>query len=314
MVDIYGKHAQLSVVRPDTLQQIAHALASPVRLDMIRVLGQRVLNVGELAAELNLPMSTAALNVKILEDAGLIKTETQPGIRGSMKLCSRRLDTVEISLKPPEEQSSSCLTMEMPIGGYSAAEDIQSTCGLASATNIIGAMDYPMSFYESERFNAQLVWLRQGFLEYRFAVVKMEEITIDWLGLSLEACSEAPMYRDPWKSDIAVEINGVRLGLWTCPCDCGGRRGVLTPQWWDDLSTQFGFLKTWQVDDSGTTLDKAPLSGVTLEQLHLQERPYISVRIGVPADAQNVGGLNLFGEGFGDFAQGLILRVGYHIQ
>ena len=313
MADILGKHAQLSVTRPETLQQIAHALSSPVRLDMLRVLGRSNLNVGELAAQLNLPMSTAALNVKILEDAGLIQTETQPGIRGSMKLCSRRLDTVEISLKPPDDQPSSCLLMEMPIGGYSAAEDIRPTCGLAGAANLIGAMDYPMSFYEAERFHAQLVWLRQGFLEYRFAVAKMEQITIDWLELSFEACSEAPMYRDPWKSDIAVEINGVRLGMWTCPCDCGGRRGVLTPMWWDDLSTQFGFLKTWRVDDSGTTLDKAPLSGVTLEQLHLQEHPYISIRIGVPADAQNVGGLNLFGEDFGDFAQGLILRVGYHI-
>ncbi len=314
MTEICGKHAELSVTRPETLQQIAHALASPVRLEMIRVLGRRIMNVGELAAELKLPMSTAALNVKILEDAGLIKTETQPGIRGSMKLCSRRLDSVDISLQPPEEQPSSCLTMEMPIGGYSSAEDIQPTCGLADSANIIGVMDYPMSFYEPERFRAQLVWLRQGFLEYRFAMARMEQITIDWLELSFEACSEAPMYRDPWKSDIVVEINGVRLGLWTCPCDCGGRRGVLTPSWWDDLSTQFGFLKTWRVDDSGTALDKNPLSGVTLKQLHLRETPYISVRIGVPGDAQNIGGLNLFGEGFGDFAQGLILRVGYHIQ
>ena len=50
-----------------------------------------------------------------------------------------------------------------------------------------------------------------------------------------------------------------------------------------------------------------------LEQLQLQKNPYISVRIGVPADAANVGGLNLFGEKFGDFAQTLTLRLGYHM-
>ena len=141
----------------------------------------------------------------------------------------------------------------------------------------------------------------------------MSMLVPDWLEISFEACSEAPLYRDPWKSDIALEINGVRLGIWTCPSDCGGRRGALTPEWWNELNTQFGFLKTWRVDASGTTLDKEPVSGVVLEQLKLQKNPYISVRIGVPADAANIGGLNLFGEKFGDFAQTLTLRLGYHL-
>ena len=67
------------------------------------------------------------------------------------------------------------------------------------------------------------------------------------------------------------------------------------------------------MDASGTTLDKEPVSGVVLEQIKLQNNPYISVRIGVPADAANIGGLNLFGEKFGDFAQTLTLRLGYHL-
>ncbi len=313
MSEIQGKHAELSIVRPEALQQIAHALSSPVRLEIMRVLGGKCMNVGEIAAALDLPMSTAALNVKILEEAGIINTQNQPGVRGSMKVCSRRLDTINISLDPPWEQADTCLSMTMPIGCYSIAEDIEPTCGLAGETNVIGEMDYPMSFYEPDRFRAQLIWFRRGFLEYRFAVAKMGMIIPDWLEISFEACSEAPLYRDPWKSDIALEINGIRVGVWTCPSDCGGRRGALTPEWWSDLNTQFGFLKTWRVDATGATLDKEPVSGVTLEQLQLQKNPYISVRIGVPADAANVGGLNLFGEKFGDFAQTLTLRLGYHM-
>lgn len=42
-------------------------------------LGIHTLSVGELAQALDIPMSTAALSVKILEEAGIITTETQPG-------------------------------------------------------------------------------------------------------------------------------------------------------------------------------------------------------------------------------------------
>ena len=122
------------------------------------------------------------------------------------------------------------------------------------------------------------------------------------------------MYRDPWKSDIVVEINGKRLGTWTCPSDCGGRRGLLTPNWWSDTSTQYGFLKNWRVDRSGSYLDNQRLSDVCLDDLELGRQPYIGVRIGVPADAEYVGGLNLFGEQFGDYPQSLVLRIGYRLD
>ena len=141
MSEIQGKHAELSIVRPEALQQIAHALSSPVRLEIMRVLGGKCMNVGEIAAALDLPMSTAALNVKILEEAGIINTQNQPGVRGSMKVCSRRLDTINISLDPPWEQADTCLSMTMPIGCYNIAEDIEPTCGLAGETNVIGEMD-----------------------------------------------------------------------------------------------------------------------------------------------------------------------------
>ena len=137
---------------------------------------------------------------------------------------------------------------------------------------------------------------------------------IEWLELSFEACSEAPMYRDPWESDIAVSINGKRLGIWTCPCDCGGRQGKLTPSWWPALSTQFGFLKTWRVTDQGSYLDGVHIGDVTIADLNIEGKPYISATIEVPEDAQHVGGINLFGHWFGDYPQALMLRLGYHMR
>ena len=314
MDEIQGKHVDLSLAKPDMLYRFAHALASPVRIRIMQALCNSSMNVGELSQALDIPMSTTALAVKTLEEAGLITTETQPGARGSMKLCSRRIDTMNVDLGPEDKKEGSVLSMHMQLGGYSIAEGIRSTCGIAGEKAIIGEMDNPAVFYSTERFDAQLIWFRQGLLEYRFSFQQMDKIEIEWLEFSVEACSEAPMYRDPWESDIAVSINGKRLGIWTCPCDCGGRQGKLTPGWWPALSTQFGFLKTWRVTDKGTYLDGSRISDVTIGDLGIREQNYIAAAIEVPPDAEHAGGINLFGNWFGDYPQALILRLGYRLR
>ena len=56
------------------------------------------------------------------------------------------------------------------------------------------------------------------------------------------------------------------------------------------------------------------ISDVTIDDLAIGQNDYISVAISVDADAENVGGINLFGEHFGDHPQALILRLGYHMK
>ena len=314
MDGIRGKHLELNIENEDELYRFAHALASPVRIQIIRALGEQSMNVGELSQKLEIPMSSAALAVKTLEQAGLIMSEMQPGAPGAMKICSRKTDTVSISLMLPEAQNANVLTLQMPIGGYSLAEGIQPTCGIVGDSTYICDMDDPSGFYVTGRFGAQLIWFRQGMLEYRFSYQQMDKMEIEWLELSFEACSEAPMHRDPWKSDIEVAINGKRLGIWTSPCDCGGRHGRVTPAWWSELSTQYGFLKAWRVTTEGSFVENERIGDVDIDALNLQGQRYISVRIGVPEDAQNVGGINLFGEGFGDHPQGIVLRLGYRLR
>ena len=86
-----SKHISFSLSQIERLCQVAKALSSPLRVKMIGLLASRSMNVNELAEALSMPVSTAALNVRQLEEAGLISTEIQPGIRGAMKLCSRRI-------------------------------------------------------------------------------------------------------------------------------------------------------------------------------------------------------------------------------
>lgn len=313
MINIQGKNLEISISNKQDLCTIARALSNPVRVDILSLLSKKNMSVAELALALDVPMSTISLSVSVLEEAGLIAAELQPGKRGSMKLCSSRLDNVSIKLVRDEEVKVSTIVMEMPIGGFSSAEGIEKTCGIATKTGLVGEMDDEQTFYMPQRLNAQLIWFRQGMLEYRFSHTRMKSIVIDFVELSFEACSEAPLYRDPWKSDISVYINNVKLGEWTSPCDCGGRRGKFTPDWWSELSTQFGFLKTWRVTREGTYLDGAVISNITVDDLHLQSSPFIGVRIGLEKDAANSGGINLFGASFGDFPQGIVMRLGYHM-
>lgn len=318
MDDLYmrgTKHMRLTIEDPERLCEVSRALSNPLRLQILLLLGKKSMqSVNDLADRLNEPVSTVALAIRTLEEAGLIFTENVPGIRGMLKLSTRKIDSLSMDLLPYEEHTCSILTMRMPVGGYSRVGRIKPTCGLAGANNVIGEDDNPRTFYLHDRFSAQLLWFRQGFVEYLYGVLNINEIDIEWLELSFEACSEAPMYRDPWKSDIRVSINGKILGSWTSPCDCGEHRGRLNPTWWSDLSTQHGFLKTWRVDAKGSYLDNLYISGTTLQDLQLGSSDAVTVRIEVPEDAENVGGINLFGEQFGDFSQDIVLQVGYRMK
>lgn len=306
-----NRHISLSLGELDRLCPVAKALSSPMRVKMIALLCIRPMNVNELAEALSLPVSTAALNVRQLEEAGLIATEIQPGIRGAMKLCSRKIDSVSMRLTPEMQDGVNALTLHLPIGSYSAADGIQSECGIVSDHAWIGETNTPRAFYHPDRFSAQMLWFKSGELEYRFSLSEIDPAQVAFLEFSMEISSNAPLYREDFKSDIHVSVNGITLGAWTSPGDYGGRRGRLNPSWWSDTSSQFGLLKTWRVDDTCSLLDGERISGVTLHDLNLGGADYISLRIGVSADSAHVGGLNLFGDKFGDFAQGIVMRVGY---
>jgi predicted transcriptional regulator len=50
---------------------------------------------------------------------------------------------------------------------------------------------------------------------------------------------------------------------------------------------------------------------VTLSTLNLDENPYISLLIEIKEDAEYVGGINIFGENYGDYPQGIIMSLIY---
>ncbi len=288
---------------------VMRALGHPTRVAILRYLGDRIVPVNQIAQDLELPQSTANMHVTILERAGLIQTELQPARRGLQKICVRRYDELIVSLHE-ERPATPVVAVTMPVGAYSDFQ-VGPSCGLASATGLIGLLDDPQSFYEPDRIGAQLLWFRVGYVDYLFPNRVPVGSKVTSLQVSAEICSEAPLSDPDWPSDITVWVNNVELGTWTSPADFGGQRGRLTPPWWEDKDTQFGLLKRWRVGPNGTTIDGVALSGVRLEGLGLRHGEPIRIRIGVRPDAENVGGLNLFGREFGNYPQDLELRIEY---
>jgi predicted transcriptional regulator len=85
----------------------------------------------------------------------------------------------------------------------------------------------------------------------------------------------------------------------------------LNPPWWHDNLNQSGSLKVWQVNETGTSIDGVKASMVKIQDLNIRPWQTTRVRIGVKADARNQGGFTLFGKGFGNYEQDLILRMHY---
>jgi predicted transcriptional regulator len=298
------------IVSGEQLERVLKALDSPNRIRILRYLAARIASVSEIATALDIPVSTAALHIETLEDAGLILTELAPASRGLQKFCSRIYDRIVIDLPINEKPREQIVELNMPIGAFADCH-IVPTCGLVSESEIIGLIDDPASFYEPARVKAQLLWFYQGYVEYRFPNRVPPGTHPESLRLSMEVCSEAPLYNLNWPSDITVWVNEVEIGTWTSPSDFGGEPGRLTPEWWTPRNTQYGLLKFWHVNELESAVDGMKVSSVRIDDLNLGNSPFISVRIGVKPDAIHVGGINLFGSRFGNYPQDLILYIGY---
>jgi len=176
--------------------------------------------------------------------------------------------------------------------------------------SVIGFHDQTETFLNPKRATAGLLWMSKGFVEYRFpksATVNPDRIAA--LSVTCELCSEFPGFSNTWPSDISLWFNGKELGTWTSPGDMGGEYGRLTPRWWDLMNTQYGFLKTWKINETGSFIDGVRTGDHTLGDLGLETCDFYSVRIGIKEDAEFVGGFNLFGRTFGNYEQDIVLRM-----
>jgi predicted transcriptional regulator len=287
------------------------ALASKERLEMIKLISEgSAVNISEMAEKFDLPISTTANHVKVLEEVGLIFIQEKPGLRGTQKSCAILVEDIYINIYRPAKgyKETQERTFEMPLGNFFNCV-ISKPCGMAGRHSIIGIEDSSSAFYSPDRIKAQLIWFSTGFLEYRFQNISFRDSPLREIGFSFEACSEAVGYNNDWPSDITLWTNDQELFTFRSAGDFGGKRGIYNPSWWSDDSTQYGELHHLEITESGCFGDNRKCSDFNIRSLGLAENDYISFKIGVKKDAEYAGGINLFGEHFGNYKQNLRMTV-----
>lgn len=306
----YKKRISLNLDDVEKVTLIGKALSSDMRIRILKYLTDTSANISEIAKVFDIPQSSAALHVKVLEEAGMIATHEKAGVRGSQKVCGIVFDSVYLNAFEHKSnyKTVNTISVNMPIGNYFDCE-VSGNCGLISEKSYLGVEDSPSGFYCDNRFEAQLLWFDTGYVEYRFPTYLFGNKQVIEVSFSFEICSEAPGYQNDWPSDVTVWINGTEVSTMFLPGDFGGRRGTLNPEWWGDTMTQYGMYKTIKVNDKGCFENEAKCSDDTMESLELAKGNYISFKLGVKPDAKHVGGMNLFGEKFGDYAQNIVMKV-----
>lgn len=157
------------VVDPEEGMPILKGLASPARVAVLKLLHEKgALNVNEIADILDLPQSSVSTNVQMLEEAGLIHTETQKARKGNQKVCRSVYDEILVVFKNEiKETEPDAIEVSMPLGLYTSFE-VTAPCGLCSADGIIGLLDVPNTFLDPDRMKAGLIWFTRGYVEYQF--------------------------------------------------------------------------------------------------------------------------------------------------
>jgi len=283
------------------------ALASEVRLSILEILSQGETNVKKIAELLGLSAAITTMHVRKLETAGLIVSRRVRREGGTHKLCSLSAeDTIQIQLPVAANTLRNFREISMPIGHFSAIE-VHPTCGLASHQRIIGQFDDPRYFFEPERIHADILWMGKGFIEYRIPNYLLAKQVPEEIEISIELGSEAPDYNDNWPSDIHFYLNHCLLGVWTCPGDFGSTRGRLNPKWWGKIN-QYGLLKMISIREDATYIDGHQLSDTKLSDIPISGNHWV-LRLEVPDHAKHVGGMTLYGRGFGNHEQDLLFRM-----
>lgn len=292
--------------------EVFKALGSDIRINILKLLlKEKELSMNEIASRLGITNGALTSHIKKLEENGLIKVAIERGAHGNQKLCSIAIDKILIDVESEETMNNNQIyNTELKVGHYSNYE-VYPTCGLATTKHLIGEVDDPRYFAHPDRIDAGILWFTKGYIEYIIPNLLPEATQIDQITLSFEICSEAPGISNDWPSDISFYLNDTRVGMWTSAGDFGDVRGIFTPDWWLPNWNQYGVLKMLVINRKGTFIDGMKASNVTINQLHLDYKSTLRFKFMVSNEASNVGGITLFGSGFGNYNQDIRIRISY---
>ena len=108
-------------INPEDGLDVLKGLASAIRVNILKTLhANGRLNVNEISRQLGLPQSTVATNVQMLEEAGLITTETVKAKKGHQKICTARFDEIIVRFEEEQRRDNDVIEVAMPLGLYTS--------------------------------------------------------------------------------------------------------------------------------------------------------------------------------------------------
>ena len=290
--------------------EVFSALGSDIRVAILEELRRNGrMSMNDLARALNISNGALTPHIRKLENCDLVRINTDFTAHGNSRMCEPHLDKILFVFSSGQGEKNEYVS-HLRVGQYSSCE-IFPTCGLSSATEIIGDVDDPRMFTSPHRFNADILWLTKGYVEYMVPCVIPHDSRIEQISISAELSSEAPGSNSIWPSDIHFWIDQILAGTWTSPGDFADVPGVFTPDWWFSNWNQYGILKTLTIRQDGTYMDDVKISDVTIRQTGISGRKPFYFRIGIPDSARHIGGLTVFGRGFGNYNQDIEFRIQY---
>ncbi|CAM4401618.1 ArsR/SmtB family transcription factor [Paenibacillus typhae] len=292
--------------------EIFKALSSEIRIQILELLaGNQALNLNEIAKKLNLSNGAITMHIKKLEESGLIEINTSVGKHGIQKVCYLNKDKLMVDLRSKDVDN--LYEVEIQVGHYSNYQAVP-TCGLATKDSIIGDFDEPRYFADPQRIDSEIIWMAEGFLEYRIPNYLKANQTFREIQFSMEIGSEAPGFSDNYPSDLYFYLNGIEIGYWTSPGDFGDQRGTFNPDWWPPHLNQYGMLKLIRINNEGSFIDGCRISDITLDDIKLDYKSELTFRIAVTDKPVNKRGLTIYGKHFGNYSQDLLARVLYNVH
>ncbi len=313
-LDRYDKQVAMFSLHDDDIPvatEVFKALGNEIRLEIIKMAFHGNTRVSEIGKKLNLGNSTVLFHIEVLRKAGLIRVDYEPNKKGFVQNVTVKHSMMGLALFYTTDEmlknEFNYYSVEMPVGAYVDAH-VDDYLSFADDLKVYNPTENEI--FSSERMNASLLWLsKSGFVEYAFPA-GWRNSNVECVEFSLEICSEAPLSRMGWKSEVTFSLDGKELCSYVCPHDFGDRRGVLTPAWWKEGGSMYGELIRIGVKHDGVYLNGEKVSSQPVLDLFESGRPDKCLfKVECKKDSEFVGGFNIFGKTFGDYPQNIRMTV-----
>lgn len=313
-LDRYDKQVAMFSLHDDDIPiaaEVFKALGNEIRLEIVKMVFHGNTRVSEIGKKLNLGNSTVLFHIEVLRKAGLICVDYEPNKKGFVQNVTLKHSMMGLALfYTTDEMLKSKFryySAEMSVGAYVDAH-VDDYLSFADDLKVYNPTENEI--FSSERMNASLLWLsKSGFVEYAFPA-GWRNSKVECVEFSLEICSEAPLSRMGWKSEVTFSLDGKELCSYVCPHDFGDRRGVLTPAWWKEGGSMYGELIRIGVKHDGVYLNGEKVSSQPVLDLFESGRPDKCLfKVECKKDSEFVGGFNIFGKTFGDYPQNIRMTV-----